>query len=215
MRMIDEKGRLFGKINVIDFLAILLVFCLMPMLYFGYKIFHRPVKAALTQQSKALDVYCKINNLIPEDLQHIAVGDILLDDAGNNIGEILSVGEPAIYTYNADLGDGNIVSYQDPARRQVLVKARVLGEIRKDAFYYKEEKIAIGSKIWLKTNKYNLEGIIESALKPSMPMLIEPVKAALKIKFRNLKNRINKSGGYGSLPNFSPVFIPTTTLNYR
>ena len=41
MRIIDDKGRLFGKINIIDALVILFVLCLMPMFYFGYKIFNR------------------------------------------------------------------------------------------------------------------------------------------------------------------------------
>lgn len=31
MKIIDEKGRLFGKINVIDFLVILFVVSLLPM----------------------------------------------------------------------------------------------------------------------------------------------------------------------------------------
>ena len=42
MRIIDEKGRLFGKINVIDFLVILFLISLTPMFYYGYKIFNAP-----------------------------------------------------------------------------------------------------------------------------------------------------------------------------
>lgn len=37
-RIIDDKGKIFGKINIIDFLVFLVVFCLMPIFYFGYKI---------------------------------------------------------------------------------------------------------------------------------------------------------------------------------
>ncbi len=36
MKIVDEKGRLFGKINVIDFLVVLFLACLIAMFYFGY-----------------------------------------------------------------------------------------------------------------------------------------------------------------------------------
>lgn len=39
MKIIDEKGRLFGKINLIDFMVIVFFLCLTPMFWFGYKIF--------------------------------------------------------------------------------------------------------------------------------------------------------------------------------
>ena len=38
MKIIDEKGRFFGKVNVIDFLVILFLFCILPAFYYGYKI---------------------------------------------------------------------------------------------------------------------------------------------------------------------------------
>lgn len=38
MKIIDEKGRLFGKINIIDFLVILFLLCILPGFYFGYQI---------------------------------------------------------------------------------------------------------------------------------------------------------------------------------
>ena len=41
MKIIDEKGRLFGKVNIIDFLVLLFIFFLVPMFYFGYKLFSK------------------------------------------------------------------------------------------------------------------------------------------------------------------------------
>lgn len=40
MAIIDKRGFIFGKINLIDFLVILFIVCLTPMFWFGYKIFH-------------------------------------------------------------------------------------------------------------------------------------------------------------------------------
>jgi len=41
--IIDEKGKLFGKINIVDLLAILFFVGLTPIFYYGYKIFNIPV----------------------------------------------------------------------------------------------------------------------------------------------------------------------------
>ncbi len=41
--IIDEKGKLFGKINIIDLLVILVLIALSPMIYFGYRIINQPL----------------------------------------------------------------------------------------------------------------------------------------------------------------------------
>ena len=38
MKIIDNQGKVFGKINIIDLIVILFVFMLFPMGYVGYKI---------------------------------------------------------------------------------------------------------------------------------------------------------------------------------
>ena len=190
MRFIDEKGRLFGKVNIIDFLVIAFLFSLAPMVYFGYKLFNRPIAPVSTPINFTIDLYCRLQDLTPEQLKFISVGDILLDDAGNNIGEVLSIEEPSVHSYAVDLGGGNIVSRQDPNRRQVLLKARVLCEIINDAFFYKGEKILIGSKVNLKTNKYTSEGIIESEPKSTLVQVI-------KVKFNNLIPEVANSISVG------------------
>ncbi len=39
--MLDSKGRLFGKINVLDFLVLLFIVCLLPIIPFGIKIYQQ------------------------------------------------------------------------------------------------------------------------------------------------------------------------------
>lgn len=58
--LIDEKGRLFGKINLIDFLVIVFLLALTPMFWFGYKIFTKrpaPTPAPTPTQSISLEEY--------------------------------------------------------------------------------------------------------------------------------------------------------------
>jgi hypothetical protein len=42
-KIIDERGRLFGKINILDFMVLFFIFaCILPMTYFGYRLYKRP-----------------------------------------------------------------------------------------------------------------------------------------------------------------------------
>ncbi|MBC8488612.1 MAG: DUF4330 family protein [Bacteroidetes bacterium] len=53
--LMDEKGRLFGKINIIDFLVLLFLLSLTPMFYFGWKIYTKSqvvLPPLMTEQSK-------------------------------------------------------------------------------------------------------------------------------------------------------------------
>lgn len=40
IRVIDNKGRLFGKINILDFLVLVFLICLAPLTYFGVEIYN-------------------------------------------------------------------------------------------------------------------------------------------------------------------------------
>ncbi len=57
MKIIDEKGRLFSKINIIDLLAILFLLSLTPMFYFSYRII---------AQAKARPEYVKKAKIITD-----------------------------------------------------------------------------------------------------------------------------------------------------
>lgn len=49
VKLIDDKGyiHIFNlKINIIDFLVLVFILCLMPMFYFGYKIMMKPIPAS-------------------------------------------------------------------------------------------------------------------------------------------------------------------------
>ena len=59
LKIIDDKGFLHifkWRINIIDFLVLMFILCLMPMFWFGYKIFTRepePIKPPTITLDKA------------------------------------------------------------------------------------------------------------------------------------------------------------------
>ncbi len=40
-KIIDERGMLFGKINIIDLLVIIFILLISPIFYWGYKIYNK------------------------------------------------------------------------------------------------------------------------------------------------------------------------------
>lgn len=81
--IIDEKGKLFGKINVIDLLVILFFVALIPMFYYGYKIFNRPMPVITSIEpdeglnSSNIRVLIKGDNF--NDKTQVKVGSVLLE----------------------------------------------------------------------------------------------------------------------------------------
>ena len=41
-KIIDDQGRLFGKVNIIDLIVLIFFLSLTPMFYFGWKIYQKP-----------------------------------------------------------------------------------------------------------------------------------------------------------------------------
>ena len=52
VKIIDKEGRLFGRINVIDFIVLLFILGLMPMFYYGYRIFKLPHLAPINWEQR-------------------------------------------------------------------------------------------------------------------------------------------------------------------
>jgi len=158
MKIIDEKGRLFGKINVIDFLVIMFLFCFVPMFYFGYK-FLTTKEAARGNEFITIEANCQLIKLNPGLLKDISVGDKELDENNQVIGEIVSLGQSEPYKYTFDVGEGQKIIKEDPTLKQVNVKIKLKTNIKKGCIYYKNRQILANSPIEFRTNKYIVEAI--------------------------------------------------------
>ncbi|MBL7196524.1 MAG: DUF4330 domain-containing protein, partial [Candidatus Omnitrophica bacterium] len=147
MKIIDEKGRLFGKINIIDFLVIIFLLSLTPMFYFANKIYtnDKPeVKEQVQPQELkdefAIMINCKFIKLKPEVARMISIGDKELDSDGNLIGQILSLGKLAPYSYEFDVGPNKKLIRKDPELQQVTVILKINSVIRGKNIYYKDKQ---------------------------------------------------------------------------
>lgn len=159
MRIIDEKGKIFGKINVIDFLVILFLLVLMPVFYFGYKILtKRPTVEAPEREFIEIEINCRLIKLKPELLTMISVGEKELDENGQVAGEIISLGQSKPYRYEFDIGEQKIIK-KHPALKQIESKLKLRAEAKEGKLYYKDREIKVGSLLEFKTDNFTLTAI--------------------------------------------------------
>jgi len=161
MKIIDEKGRLFGRINVIDFLVIIFLISFIPLLYLMRKtISKRNVPAPVVEIKEyfaQIEMSCRLIKLEPNTIKSIAVGDKELDDNGEVIGEIVWIGETRPWQYNIKIGDSEPVVKQDPKLKEIYAKLKFTTAIKESNIYYKDRQVVLDSPLYFKTGKYMAE----------------------------------------------------------
>lgn len=141
MKLVDEKGRLLGVINVIDFIALFFFICLLPLLYFGHRIIIMQQPESLGDRVKEVYLNCEMIKLEPDTAMKISVNDRELNGRGAVIGQIVELGEVAPYEKDSLL-----------KQRQALLKLRV--EFKGSGLFYKGDPIDYDAELFFKTDKY-------------------------------------------------------------
>ncbi|MGI6561504.1 MAG: DUF4330 domain-containing protein [Clostridia bacterium] len=154
MKLIDDKGKLFGLINVIDLAIVLVVVALVAGIV---------IKMGSTddkpKESKwyMVTVYCEdvqgnvAENLKPND--RIVYGNVYVD------GYVVSVEEfPAKDT--VVLPDGTLMEVEKPGYSDILVKVKVLYQGNDNLIMLGKYQVNIGKSFAMKTNRVEVPGIV-------------------------------------------------------
>ncbi len=177
MRIIDEKGKIFGKINIIDFLVILFFFCIMPIFYFGYKILILEDK--IPKEFVEIETSCLLIKLEPEIAELISIGDKEFYENGELLGEIIELDQSEPYRYIFNLGANQIIIKDDPRLKQIKAKLKLKALVKENKPYYKDREIRVGLPLELETEKYSIEIVPTEAEEEE----IEEKKIILSMKF--------------------------------
>ena len=160
MKIIDDRGKLFGKINVIDFASILFLLSLVPMFYFGYKILtDKPRVITRGKVFIETEIDCQLIKIKPELVNIISIGDKELNENGETIGEIVSLGKSMLYKYEFDIGQNQKIIKEDPILKQIEARLRLKVEVKKEKPFYKDREIRIGSPLEFKANNFAITAI--------------------------------------------------------
>ncbi len=162
MKIIDEKGMIFGKINVIDFLVVLFLVFLMPMFYFGYKILNTK-KIVVIEEKKIIQVEVKFLNVLLEVANVTKEGDVARDSAGDVKGTLIKiVSNESPKSYLLDAKDNQFVIIPNPySQSRDILAVLDLKCVQQDrALYFDTYVIKIGSPILFSTDLYDMQGTI-------------------------------------------------------
>lgn len=159
MKIIDEKGRLFGKINIIDFIIIFMLIAIIPMFYLGYKIFGKKSQVEIGQYIEQV-INCNLIKLSPAVAKLISVGDLILDEKGDVAGQILWVSEIGPYQFTVDLGENKKRIIRDAFFKQTHVKIKLKSYIKGNSMYFNGYKLNYNETFTLKTDKYSVSAIL-------------------------------------------------------
>lgn len=158
MKLVDQNGRLFGKINIIDFFIVIFLFCLLPV---GFHIYNNWIKKSDTKEW--VSVIARFSDVGPELGSTIKKGDIELDSHDKMIGkivEVISIKAPEVLVLPNAMTTGKIYitgTYQQ-INKNVTVAMELLCRIKNRKFYYKDSIVKIGMPIIFSSEIYDITG---------------------------------------------------------
>ncbi|MDD4878950.1 MAG: DUF4330 domain-containing protein [Candidatus Omnitrophica bacterium] len=161
MKFIDDKGKVFGKINLFDFLVILFLLGLAPVFYIGNKALTR--KLDMRDTTKVL-VKIKCASIMPELAGAFREGDVVKDNYGNTIGilkKIVSDTPSEVITINQfNLRNNDYSLVPNPSGRDVVCLFEINCTEERGILYFNNYAVKIGNGVVLSTDSYNIQGVI-------------------------------------------------------
>ncbi|MDO8524884.1 MAG: DUF4330 domain-containing protein [Candidatus Omnitrophota bacterium] len=176
MKIIDEKGRLFGKINIIDFAVIVFALVFIPLAYLGYNIATADSKK--NAELISVNIQVRFAGVMPKLAGFMKADDFEKDIPGRRIGKIVSyeVIPPQESTYRQNIkyisrnGESEKAKEESdqvvttmPAsnsRNDMIASIDIMCYMKNGTLFYKEQPVKIGKEFTFSTNLYEATGVI-------------------------------------------------------
>ncbi|HBN86293.1 MAG TPA: hypothetical protein DDZ89_20915 [Clostridiales bacterium] len=156
MKLINEKGKLFGVINVVDLAIILVVVILVAGVVI--KMGSSDNDAPKTTKEFLVTVLCQdVEGNVAQNIQindRIVYGNLYVNGYVTSVEEL-----PAMET--VILQDGTVKEVEKPGLSDVLVKLKVLYEGSDDLIMLGKYQVNIGKGFAMKTNRVEIQGIVQ------------------------------------------------------
>ena len=154
---IDQKGKIFGLINVIDFIVILLLLSFVALIFIGYRVVSKPENAAY---KKWINVQIKLVEIEPELVDVINVGDVEKDLSKMTIGKLTAISSVKVSKVWVIVDNQKLSTIDHPTKRDVIISAEILCTRKDGVWYYKSAPVKINNMIMFETELYNLPGLV-------------------------------------------------------
>lgn len=157
MSLIDKRGRLFGKINILDFLIILFA----AAVVFGAYTFFSGDSSEKVSQSSKLEYDFEITNVNQDFVDAINEGDPIRDSTrGNFMGRVISKSSRKATMLNEDLINGRYVIAEVPNAYDVVITIEAAATITPTNVIVDGQEIKVGKKFYIKGKGYANQGFV-------------------------------------------------------
>ncbi len=162
MKIVNEKGKLFGIINVVDLLALLAVIAVIAGI--AFKLFAPKIQDAsspLVEMTTVVRVRGATTFLQQEVQRNSPVGKRMVAGSDYVDGDIIDM-QFDDYVIQATTEDGRIVNAKDPAKKDIIFTIK--SKVRKDTPTPKigTQEVRAGRTFIVKTNDFETSGLVVS-----------------------------------------------------
>ncbi|RKD25319.1 protein of unknown function [Caminicella sporogenes DSM 14501] len=150
MRFVDDKGRLFGTVNLFDLLVILLIFALIGGA--AYKFIYLDNKVALSESDITVTLW--IEDVRKVTVDTINVGDVVREYDSNLLFGTIVDKEVKPHYEEVETSDGRVVNAKVDGKYDVYITLKCRGIVSDNAISIASKEVKIGGKIILKHKLY-------------------------------------------------------------
>lgn len=155
MKILDEKGRIFGRVNLIDGIIVFLI--LFIVIAGGINVYLHITSDGVEQ---LIDVAVQVENeaMTAELAAFLRPGGVIRPQRATEDGEILSVqvSEPEIYYMSQD----HFLIPVDSKYKKVTLEFKAIGEIYSNSLYLYGERVYLGQTLTLEAGMVRFNGTI-------------------------------------------------------
>ena len=157
MALIDGKGRLFGKINIVDLLIVLLIIVIVGGVYF---VFFGGADKQVVETTKVVYDF-EITNVNKDFVDAINSGDPIRDSTrGNELGTVISKTSKNATMLNEDLINGRYVIADVPNAYDVVITIEAKADITPANIIVGGVEVKVGKKFFIKGKGYANQGFV-------------------------------------------------------
>jgi hypothetical protein len=154
--LIDKKGKLFGKINIIDLVVVVVI------LFFAYNAFSttNEIESEEVMQSEEAYMTLEFREVHSNFLNVVEVGDVVKDSVrGFVLGEITEV-ESESYKEMVTTTDGKVEYKSIPGLYNIQVVLDIQGIFDGNGVLVQSKRYYIGSETRIKTEDYVTDAFV-------------------------------------------------------
>jgi len=158
MKMVDEKGRIFGKVNIIDFIFVILLLSVIPVFYYGNRL--AAMKKPAERNYEKVIAEIKFLKIMPELALVLREGDVDKGPGGNAAGVLKRIISSKNSRFAALGNNDQVVIMEDPTTRDIQASFELNCTNENGALDFEGYPVKIGSSVVFTTDLYSMQGIV-------------------------------------------------------